>query len=130
MVGCHHAEKDLIHRKMVAHCRKMIASIDDTLFQTRPGMRNNRPSQSFARLTLGPCLHTGNINNPHLNHLIFSCGSQLDLFALQCIVSLSPLFKAGDSFKHNLSFQLSFPSYTLYKRFPEPWRKGKGGLRP
>ena len=38
---------------MVFDCPKVITSRGDTLFQIRPGMRNNWPSQSFAWLTLG-----------------------------------------------------------------------------
>ena len=35
LFGCHHAEKGLIHRKILVDCPKVITSIGDTLFQTR-----------------------------------------------------------------------------------------------
>ena len=38
---------------MAVDCALMITSKGETLFQTRPGMRNNWSSQSFAELTLG-----------------------------------------------------------------------------
>ena len=47
-VGCHHAKNGLIHRKIIVDFPLVITSIGDTLFQTRPGMRINWPSQSFA----------------------------------------------------------------------------------
>ena len=49
----HHAENGLIHRKTVVDRPIVTTSVGDTLFQTRPGMRKNWPSQSFAKLTLG-----------------------------------------------------------------------------
>ena len=45
----HHAENGLIHRKTVVDRPIVTTSVGDTLFQTR----KNRPSQSFAKLTLG-----------------------------------------------------------------------------
>ena len=51
--ACHHAQKGLVHRKMAVHCPKVITFIGDSLFQTRPRMRNIWRSQSFAWLTLG-----------------------------------------------------------------------------
>ena len=50
-------ENGLIPRKMVVDCPLATTSIGDTLFQTRPGMRNNWPIQSFAWLTLGLVLY-------------------------------------------------------------------------
>ena len=36
-----HVENGLLHRKMVVDCPIVIKSIGDTLFQTKPGMRNH-----------------------------------------------------------------------------------------
>ena len=46
----HHAENGLIHRKTVVDRPIVTTSVGDTLFQTRPGMMKNWPSQSFAKL--------------------------------------------------------------------------------
>ena len=53
--GCsivrHHAENGQI-QKMAADCALRIASKGETLFQTRPGIRNNWPRQFFTQLSL------------------------------------------------------------------------------
>ena len=48
LFGCHNADYSSMHRKMVLECHIVIISTGDTLFQTRPGMRKNWSSQSFA----------------------------------------------------------------------------------
>ena len=52
LVGCPHAENGLIHRKLVVDCPTGHSDHIHRWYpfpdQTKPGMRNNRPSKSFA----------------------------------------------------------------------------------
>ena len=75
---CHHAKNGSIHRKRVVDCSLAITCIGETLFQTRPGKRNNwsmaGSSQSFTQLTLGL---VGTKNHPLSEHFLQDIGSRI-----------------------------------------------------